>query len=396
MLASLASVASAGLPSLPSTSPPLLGLTERIEADGLHAPSFPSAASSSSGATFSQGRTAPGPTQKAVEAEAVPADLGKKVSTVGLPLFKSAAFSAALEARRAFGGDMSEGPSESSANIEDTEDEFQSTIPSLEKFYEQMAAKVRLPPGSSASSDWVLSLARSYRRLSKDKRRRGRLRALLQPATQGGLAGGSGSSLAGSMIENPGCASNTDDSGYEAGYETDADESELSEWESGNVRQGHKRKLEALVHLTMQLSFAERGIDQREEMSIADTCMGPPPLKAPRALGTRAVGLRQSLPHASAPHSPQSGAVASPDSTALTAAFSMAPALEVSFASAPSSSSSQLPMPLDVSPVAEIGADGGSAHLYPPPKEGQYLALGQLSSSGTAPLQQEVIAMDVG
>eukprot|EP00913_Durusdinium_trenchii_P032136 g30094.t1 len=52
------------------------------------------------------------------------------------------------------------------------------------------------------------------------------------------------------------CWSSTDDSGYEAGYETDADESELSEWESGNVRQGHKRKLEALVNLTMQMSFS--------------------------------------------------------------------------------------------------------------------------------------------
>lgn len=90
-------------------------------------------------------------------------------------------------------GDVSEGPSESSANIEDTDeeckDDFQSTIPNLERFYEQMAAKARLPthpPGNGANSNWVLSLARSYRRLSKDKRSRGRLRALLRPGPQGG------------------------------------------------------------------------------------------------------------------------------------------------------------------------------------------------------------------
>eukprot|EP00441_Pelagodinium_beii_P026717 CAMPEP_0197679354 /NCGR_PEP_ID=MMETSP1338-20131121/91560_1 /TAXON_ID=43686 ORGANISM="Pelagodinium beii, Strain RCC1491" /NCGR_SAMPLE_ID=MMETSP1338 /ASSEMBLY_ACC=CAM_ASM_000754 /LENGTH=63 /DNA_ID=CAMNT_0043260401 /DNA_START=14 /DNA_END=202 /DNA_ORIENTATION=- len=52
--------------------------------------------------------------------------------------------------------------------------------------------------------------------------------------------------------------SSTDDSGYEAGYETDADESEMSEWESGNgLPKGNKRKLEALVSLTMQMRFTE-------------------------------------------------------------------------------------------------------------------------------------------
>jgi len=89
----------------------------------------------------------------------------------------------ASDVRRALLGDVSEGPSESSVPIEDTEDDdFRSTIPKLERFYEQLAAKAKLPehPGNGASTSWVLSLARSYRRLSKDKRRRGRLRELLQ------------------------------------------------------------------------------------------------------------------------------------------------------------------------------------------------------------------------
>lgn len=203
--------------------------------------------------------------------------------------------------RRAHGGDVSEGPSESSANIEDTEgDDFQSTIPNLERFYEQMAAKARLPghPGHGASSNWVLCLARSYRRLSKEKRRRGRLRALLQPAAQGGLSAASGGGLPCPMMEQPGWSSNTDDSGYEAGYETDADESELSEWEGGNSRQGHKRKLDALVHLTMQLGFSERGEEDPEEESPLGETPQLPPLKTPRALGTQPVGLRLPLPHA--------------------------------------------------------------------------------------------------
>jgi len=202
--------------------------------------------------------------------------------------------------RRALGGDASEGPSESSVNIEDTEgDDFQSTIPNLERFYEQMAAKARLPEGNAASN-WVLSMARSYRRLSKEKRRRGRLRALLQPAAQGALSAASSGGLTcpRPMIEQPGWSSNTDDSGYEAGYETDADESELSEWEGGSARQGHKRKLDALVHLTMKLNVAE----EREEAD--DKCPldeRPPPQKTLRALGTRPVGLRLDLPHAGAP-----------------------------------------------------------------------------------------------
>jgi len=198
------------------------------------------------------------------------------------------------------GGDMSEGPSESSVNIEDTEDDdFQSTIPNLERFYEQLAAKAKLPErhGTSASS-WVLSLARGYRRLSKEKRRHGSLRALLQPAGRGRLSATSCSGLPCPMVEQPGCSSNTDDSGYEAGYETDADESELSEWENGSAsqrQQRHKRKLDALVHLTMKLSVSEGG-EESEEKPIDGHC--PPPLKQHRALGTQPVGLRLPLPHA--------------------------------------------------------------------------------------------------
>lgn len=230
-------------------------------------------------------------------------------------------------------GDVSEGPSESSANIEDTEeDDFQSTIPNLEHFYEQMAAKARLPaqpPGNGVNANWVLSLARSYRRLSKDKRSRGRLRALLlRPGAQGGLA--EGAAAASSLLtasgcshgvslpkgalplqrpttvaEQPGWSSNTDDSGYEAGYETDADESELSEWEGGGAaRHGHKRKLDALVHLTMRLSVVERGVEEQPDdtdAALAEAAAQLPPLKTPRALGTQPVGLRLSLPHASSP-----------------------------------------------------------------------------------------------
>lgn len=190
-------------------------------------------------------------------------------------------------------GDISEGPSESSAII-DTEEETFQRLPGqgeLERFFEQMAAKAQLPgPPGTAPSNWVLSLARSYRHLSKDKRRRSRLQALLPVSKR--LEGASGSLLAGPVMENAGCTSNTDDSGYEAGYETDADESELSEWESARaggarVRQGHKRKLEALVHLTMQLSFSEHGDDDCEEED------SPPPSK--RALATSPVGLRCSL-----------------------------------------------------------------------------------------------------
>lgn len=217
--------------------------------------------------------------------------------------------------------------SESSANIEDTEeDAFQSTIPNLERFYEQMAAKARLPthpPGNAANANWVLSLARSYRRLSKEKRSRGRLRALLRPGAESDLAetsdferalcGPSSFPLTPSgmplqrpktvITEGPGWSS---DSGYEAGYETDADESELSEWEGGQrpARYGHKRKLDALVHLTMRLSVVGKSQQQVEQVEEAEAAalaeaaaQGLPPTKAPRAFGTGPVGLRFSLPH---------------------------------------------------------------------------------------------------
>lgn len=217
--------------------------------------------------------------------------------------------------RRAHSGDVSEGPSESSANRETTEtedDDFQSTIPHLERLYEQLAAKARLPgqPGHGNSSSWVLSLARSYRRLSKDKRRRGRLRSLLQTAAQqaaaqaqqDGQGGASGSGLAQHLREQPGWSSNTDDSGYEAGYETDADESELSEWESGTSRRGHKRKLDALVHLTMRLGFSEHGCSESDGSApsmVEAPQPQPPPLKTPRApCGTQHAGVRLPLPRA--------------------------------------------------------------------------------------------------
>merc|ERR1712008_194622 len=89
-------------------------------------------------------------------------------------------------------------------------------------------------------------------------------------------------------------SSNTDDSGYEAGYETDADESELSEWESGTSRRGHKRKLEALVHLTMRLNFAESS-DCAEDGTASSSMTQMPPPKTTRALGTKPAGLRLSL-----------------------------------------------------------------------------------------------------
>mmetsp|Transcript_93792 Transcript_93792/g.205276 ORF Transcript_93792/g.205276 Transcript_93792/m.205276 type:complete len:404 (-) Transcript_93792:766-1977(-) len=208
-------------------------------------------------------------------------------------------------------GEASEVPSESSANMEDKdteEDDFQSTIPNLERFYEQMAAKARLPtwqgPGNAANSNWVLSLARSYRRLSKDKRSRGRLRALLRPNSEGGLAETAESSndlpLSGcpnrsARPEQPGWSSNTDDSGYEAGYETDADESELSEWEGCPARHSHKRKLDALVQLTMRLNVVSGQTSDESMQDLHENTAPYPPSKTPRALGTHPVGMRYSL-----------------------------------------------------------------------------------------------------
>lgn len=171
-------------------------------------------------------------------------------------------------------GENSEGPSESSTNIDTEDDDFMARIPHLERFYEELAAKAKLPERNGASTQsWMLSLARSYRRLSREKRRRGGLRALLQPSSGHGFSSG------------------TDDSGYEAGYETDADESEFSEWENGSApqrQQRHKRKLDALVNLTMKLTVSEgmHGPDEEEH----------PPNKTHRALGTQPVGLRLSLP----------------------------------------------------------------------------------------------------
>jgi len=232
--------------------------------------------------------------------------------------------------RRPHSGDISEGPSESSAIREETEDDdFQNSIPHLERFYEQMAAKARVPchPGHSGSASWVLSLARSYRRLSKDKRRRGKLKSLMQTVAQAGpAASGTGlsSGLPCGFREYSGWSSNTDDSGYEAGYETDADESELSEWESGTSRRGHKRKLDALVHLTMRLNFAESSdfseesgapalmkqahatdtesasTREMQDGGASSSMTQMPPPKVTRALGTRPAGLRLSLPGASA------------------------------------------------------------------------------------------------
>mmetsp|Transcript_73838 Transcript_73838/g.175780 ORF Transcript_73838/g.175780 Transcript_73838/m.175780 type:complete len:366 (+) Transcript_73838:185-1282(+) len=224
-------------------------------------------------------------------------------------------FPTGREKWRHHSGELSEGPSESSAGSSHTllsDDDFQSKIPHLERIYQQLAAKARLPerhgPGAS---NWVLSLARSYRRLSNDKRRRGRLQALLRQVSRdsdaelcrssdnqslpgSGLAGGSrslpsrgfpASRLPGSAGELHGFQSNTDDSGYEAGYETDADESELSEWESGSKPQRHKRKLDALVQLTMRLSVSEQTAEEENAMA-AEVDTKAPPLKTPRAVSS--------------------------------------------------------------------------------------------------------------
>lgn len=209
-------------------------------------------------------------------------------------------------------GEVSEAPSESSANMEDKDtdlDDFQSAIPHLERIYAQMAAKV---PGTGVNPNWMLSLARSYRRLSTDKRSRGRLRALLRPGSQGAAASPS-------VAEGPGWSSNTDDSGYEGGYETDADESELSEWEREPARHGHKRKLDALMQLTMRLSIVEHN----EEPS--------PPSKTPRAFGTRPAGTRYSLGSSCSPRSGSFGqpSAASSDLCGVAAASSAASAVPV-------------------------------------------------------------------
>lgn len=208
-------------------------------------------------------------------------------------------------------GDVS--ASESSAILEDTEtDDFQMKLPNLERFYEQMAAKARLPthpPGNVDKANWVLSLARSYRRLSNQKRSRGRLRALMSSGPVGDLAearrleGACGLAPGAlplqrpkTVTEGPGWSS---DSGYEAGYETDADESELSEWEGGPARHGHKRKLDALVQLTMRLSVVQNReqASEAQDAALAEAAaQGLPPLKAFRAFGTKPVGLRFSLP----------------------------------------------------------------------------------------------------
>mmetsp|Transcript_20644 Transcript_20644/g.45257 ORF Transcript_20644/g.45257 Transcript_20644/m.45257 type:complete len:303 (-) Transcript_20644:137-1045(-) len=228
-------------------------------------------------------------TGTAVASEAAASSTARPKFQVTMPLPNTAG--CAGSARRGLGSDVSSGPSESSANVDVNSegDGFQSSIPHLERFYEQLAAKARLPERHGSSSNWVVSLARTYHRLSKDKRRRGRLRALLQPTATGELSVEQGGGLSQPKTETPGWSSNTDDSGYEAGYETDADESELSEWESGSGRrQGHKRKLDALVHLTLRLGLSERRQDGTDAQ---------PPWKTPRPFGPHAVGPWLPLPH---------------------------------------------------------------------------------------------------
>jgi hypothetical protein len=244
--------------------------------------------------------------ESAVDVGAEPSEAAEAGPLPGFPPRFGAFGGSASSLERWPRGDISEGPSESShttKSVEETEDEFMANIPQLQGFYEQLAAKAKLPERNGAGTQsWVLSLARSYRRLSREKRRRGGLRALLQPSAQGFGAGLSTASGSGGLREQCGFSSNTDDSGYEAGYETDADESELSEWESGTAthRQSrHKRKLEALVNLTMKLSVTESQqmqVSDKEEMAIDGLL--PPPFKTHRALGTQPFGLRSSLPRA--------------------------------------------------------------------------------------------------
>lgn len=196
-------------------------------------------------------------------------------------------------------GDVSEGPSESSANIEDSDADFQKRLPQLERFYEQFAASAQLPQRKGASaSDWALSMARSYRRFSNWKRRRGRLRQGL-PVQAEGVSSFSGAGGLGCHAHEHGYSSHTDDSGYEGGYETDADESSLSEWESVPKPLRQKRKFDAmmqnLTHLTMRLSVSE---DEDFVEAEPEEMAPDPPLKSlrtPRALGTEAKSLRLSF-----------------------------------------------------------------------------------------------------
>lgn len=191
-------------------------------------------------------------------------------------------------------GTTSDCPSESSLNV-DTEDDFPSTFQHLESFYARLTEKERLPR-RQGTSDWVISLARSHRRLSKEKRLRGHLRGALGSAVASTAAA---RSLNGSFNATPfdhGGSSNTDDSGYEGGYETDADESELSEWECHTtsprlLMQRHKRKLDALANqLTMRLRVSE---DARSVGSAGDGDDLFPPQKVQK--GTVPVGVKLSL-----------------------------------------------------------------------------------------------------
>lgn len=159
-------------------------------------------------------------------------------------------------------GTTSDCPSESSAANIDTEDDFPSTFQHLEKFYERLTEKERLPR-RQGSADWVISLARSHRRLSKEKRLRGHLRGALGNASLSSTAASSRPSGSFECSFDRGGSSNTDDSGYEGGYETDADESEMSEWEVSTasprlLMQRHKRKLDVLANqLTMRLRVSQ-------------------------------------------------------------------------------------------------------------------------------------------
>lgn len=305
MLSGASSSGYPGLPPLPPMAPPPRPLQLRGAArQAFPVPMDAGPFFSAKGSMSSGSASAAVPMDASAEGGAEPLEAAEAGPLPGFPS-RFGAFggsASSFMAERRPGGDISEGPSESSTNIEDTEDDFMANIPHIEKFYEQLAAKAKLPERSGAGSQsWVLSLARSYRRLSREKRRRGGLRAALGPQGLGaGLSAASGSGgLPGGLREQCGFSSNTDDSGYEAGYETDADESELSEWECGsaaNRQQRHKRKLEALVNLTMKLSVTEQQMHDQEELALDG--VRSPPFKTHRALGTQPVGLRLPLPRA--------------------------------------------------------------------------------------------------